>query len=157
MTAAILEVHPVSKLLVTALASVATDPDQVSQPDPYLDELISFQTVAEETPRRRAGRKLALPTLYRWSSPRGCRGIVLRTTQLGCCRMTTRRWLLEFFEALAAQCRGEPNAVPTRPPALPVSRTPAARRRAIAEADRALAEMGVRHCRTDNRRPGPCE
>jgi hypothetical protein len=134
----------VSKLLVAGLASVASDPDadQLREPDPYLDSYLPLRDVPAELPPRRRGSKLALPTLYRWSSPRGCRGIVLRTVQIGCSRVTTRRWLSEFFEALAAKSRGEAVAAPSGQAAPLAHRTAAARRRAE-EDDRKLEAMGV--------------
>jgi hypothetical protein len=135
----------VSKLLVAALAATVTDPataENLGQPNDYLDELITFRQAAEELPRRRAGRKCAIQTFYRWSGPRGCKGVILRTTQVGCLRMTTRRWLAQFFEALAAKSRGETVAASSDQTAPLTQRTTAARRRAE-EADRKLETMGV--------------
>jgi hypothetical protein len=126
----------VSAVGYAALSTLAADPDAapiLGTGDP--DELITLRQAAEELPRRRAGRKCALQTLYRWTSPRGCKGIVLRSTQVGCCRCTTRRWLGEFFAALAARSRNESVAASTPATAPLAHRTAAARRRA-AEADR---------------------
>jgi hypothetical protein len=134
----------VSKLLVAGLASVASDPhaDQLREPDPYLDSYLPIRDVPDELPRRRGGSKLALPTLYRWSSPRGCKGVVLRTVQIGCSRVTTRRWLQQFFEELAAKTRGEAVAAPGVQAAPLAHRTAAARRRAE-EDDYKLEALGV--------------
>jgi hypothetical protein len=136
----------VSKLLVAALAATITDPTvagYLDQPDDYLDELITLRQAAEEIPRRRAGRKCALQTLYRWTGPRGCKGIVLRSTQVGCCRFTTRRWLGLFFAALAAQSRQEAGTVVSAQAAPLAARTSAARRRADDVTDRELERLGV--------------
>ena len=137
-----------SKLLLAALAATITDPaaaGYLDQPDDYLDELITLRQAAGELPRRRAGRKCALQTLYRWTGPHGCKGIVLRSTQVGCCRVTTRRWLGEFFGALARQRRGEtlPSGAPAGPTPTLTSRTPAQRRRANEAAERELERLGV--------------
>jgi hypothetical protein len=96
-----------------------------------LHEYITLRQAAAELPRRRAGRKTHVKTLFRWAGP-GCRGIVLRTVLVGAVRCTTRAWLAEFFAALTAARRG---ATPA-PPAAGV-RTLAARRRAIAAAQAA--------------------
>jgi hypothetical protein len=62
--------------------------------------------------------------------------------QIGFSRATTRRWLQEFFEALAAKTRGEAIAAPSGQAAPLTHRMTAARRRAE-EADRELERMGV--------------
>jgi hypothetical protein len=124
-----------------AASQIVTDPGwgQVNPADPRFDELIPLKEAAAELPRGRRGRKRAIQTLYRWTSRRGCRGIVLRSTQVGCMRCTTRRWLGEFFAALAAQSRGETPMAPSAPAAC----SSAARREAIERADRELERMGV--------------
>jgi hypothetical protein len=134
----------VSKLLVVGLASIASDPDaeQIREPDPYLDCYLPLREVPDEMPPRRRGSKLALATLYRWSGPRGCKGIILRTVQIGCSRVTTRRWLLVFFEALAAKTRDETVVAPSGQTASLTSRMAAAQRRAEAD-DQKLEELGV--------------
>jgi hypothetical protein len=99
----------------------------------WLSELITLRQAATELPRRRAGRKTAVQTVYRWSNPPGCRGVVLRTVQAGSVRCTTRQWLAEFIEALTAARSGE--RVPHR--------TPSARRRATEGVDRELDRLGV--------------
>src|SRR5689334_18584354 len=82
----------------------------------------------------RGAKRVHVATLYRWTE-RGCRGVRLRYVQVGATRCTTREWLDEFFAELTAKSAGQP-ATPAPP------RTTAARRRAIAVADRELERMG---------------
>ena len=51
-------------------------------------------------PRRRAGKKPAMQTLWRWQK-HGCSGIRLRVTVVGSTICTKEIWLREFFDALA--------------------------------------------------------
>jgi len=75
--------------------------------DDRLDELISLRDAASELPRRRAGKKVSVQCVYRWTL-HGCRGVRLQFTQVGATRCTTRRWLAQFFAALTRQSHGEP-------------------------------------------------
>jgi hypothetical protein len=72
-----------------------------------LDELITPATACAELPRRRRDAKVAVPTLYRWMNGE-CRGVRLRYAQVGGTKCTTRRWLAEFFAALAVEAGREP-------------------------------------------------
>jgi hypothetical protein len=99
-----------------------------------LDRYITLRQAAAELPRRRAGRKTHVATLYRWCDV-GCRGVKLRFLMIGASRCTTRAWLAEFFAALTAAKRGGPE---------PVSAcTSAARARAIEQAEAELDRLGV--------------
>lgn len=49
---------------------------------------------------RRDGKRPDLATLYRWSSPRGCRGVRLETVQIGGSRCTTHEAVRRFIHAL---------------------------------------------------------
>jgi hypothetical protein len=91
-------------------------------------ELITLRQAAAELPRRRAGKKTHVSCIYRWTSD-GLRGIKLRYAQCGATRCTTRRWLAEFFDALAAVSRGD------APASFPDS---AARRRELERVDAEL-------------------
>jgi hypothetical protein len=106
--------------------------------DPQTEHLISFRQAAEELPRRRQGRKIAVPTFYRWSTD-GCRGVVLETIQVGASRCTSREALSRFFAALTA-ARATPSGRSTDPPA--GDRTPNQRRRADAAAARRAEALG---------------
>jgi Protein of unknown function (DUF1580) len=122
-------------------------PTEIPPADSRLSDLIPLTQVACELPRRRGGKKTHIATLYRWCSP-GCRGVRLRYVQCGATRCTTRAWLNEFFEALAARStsptpaddRGGPVPASALPPS---GRTATARRRAVEAADRELARAGA--------------
>jgi hypothetical protein len=105
--------------------------------DSQSEHVISFAQAADESPRRRRGRKIHVSCFYRWSTI-GCRGVVLETIQIGGTRCTSREALQRFFERLSApvQAGGE-----SRP--VLVGRTIKQRQRASAEAGRKLAEMGA--------------
>jgi hypothetical protein len=100
-----------------------------------LADYIPLTQVAAELPRCRAGRKASISKVYRWTTT-GCRGIILRSEQIGATRCTTRAWLSEFFAALT-EARSASH--PTRAgPLHPASRQSAARRRAAESAGREL-------------------
>jgi hypothetical protein len=63
------------------------------------EKILTFSEAAKLLPRRRAGRKTHVSTLYRWSS-RGVRGIVLETIQVGGGSCTNREALQRFFDRL---------------------------------------------------------
>src|SRR3954451_14864130 len=67
--------------------------------DTTLETLIPFTQAAGQLPRRRAGRKTNISTLYRWSQA-GCRGVVLESIQCGGNRCTSPEALQRFFERL---------------------------------------------------------
>ena len=70
--------------------------------DPSTETLISLNEAAKGLPRRRAGKKVSLSCMYRWSNFPGCRGIVLETIQVGGTRCTSREALGRFFRRLTA-------------------------------------------------------
>jgi hypothetical protein len=102
------------------------------------EALLSLAQAAAELPKRRAGRKLHLSTMYRWATA-GCRGIVLETIQVGSTRCTSRQALQRFFESLTAKNR---HGFAT-PSAAPVHRSPAKRLRASEKAGKALEKTGA--------------
>jgi len=83
-------------------------------------------------PRRRAGRKCNVATMYRWTTL-GCRGIKLEFTQVGGCQCTSREALQRFFERLTAQSAGEPIPEPL----------PRARAADVRRAERVLDAAGI--------------
>jgi hypothetical protein len=93
--------------LLTAPVAAAADFDPLSE------EMIRLADVPRRLPSSRTGKKISLQAVYRWSTS-GCRGVVLRTIQMGGTRCTTRRWLAEFFAALTARRDGTPT--PDRAP-----------------------------------------
>jgi hypothetical protein len=69
--------------------------------DPGSDELVPLNRVpamdSALMPRARAGRKIAVSTIYRWAT-RGCRGVKLEVLRAGGVTCTTRTALLRFYE-----------------------------------------------------------
>ena len=64
------------------------------------ENIITLVDGANESPRRRRGRKTHVSCLYRWST-HGCRGVVLETIQVGGTRCTSQETLQRFFERLS--------------------------------------------------------
>jgi hypothetical protein len=114
-------------------AYTATLPEVESEPT-ALDEFVPLKQLAAELPRRRAGRKTHVATLYRWTE-RGFSGAKLLFVQIGqtCC--STRAWLNEFLDQMTRQARGGASSPPLR--------TPVERRKAIEAAERELEKLGV--------------
>jgi hypothetical protein len=111
--------------------------------DHHSEHVISFAQAADESPRRRRGRKIHVSCFYRWSTV-GCRGIVLETLQVGGTRCTSREALQRFFERLSAPVQARAVGVEqSRPGPIVGGRTLAQRQRAAAEAGRKLAERGA--------------
>jgi hypothetical protein len=81
--------------------------------DIHAEHTVSLREACELLPRRRAGKKPAIETLYRWSL-RGCRGVRLETVQIGGTRCTSREALQRFFDALTERADGANSA--TLPP-----------------------------------------
>jgi hypothetical protein len=101
--------------------------------DSTIEALITLAEAAKVIPRSR-GRKAHLSTVYRWTKPPGCRGVILETIQAGGARCTSREALQRFFLQLST-------AGPTD--AAPAGRSFARRRRESAEAKRRLIEIGA--------------
>ena len=96
------------------------------------ESLFSLTEAAAQVPRRRAGRKCHVATVYRWAQ-RGVRGIRLETIQVGGTRCTSRQAMQRFFEALTVQSAA--------PPAPSIPSLPDARK--LADVDRQLDEIGL--------------
>ena len=95
-------------------------------------------------PNRRSSKRVAISTVWRWSL-RGVHGIRLETLKVGGTLCTSVAALQRFFDAVTERDNPTP-ASPFSSPAgqMWLRRTPAARRRAIAEAERRLDEAGIR-------------
>ena len=78
------------------------------------EHVITLREACELIPRRRAGKKAAIETLYRWTV-RGCRGVRLETIQIGGTRGTSREALQRFFDALTAASPGYSPATSAEP------------------------------------------
>jgi hypothetical protein len=76
--------------------------------DIHSEKVVTFAEAARLLPRRRAGRKPHISTLYRWSS-RGLRGVTLEIIQIGGTACTSREALQRFFDRL-----GRAKSVPRR-------------------------------------------
>ena len=96
-----------------------------------LEDLFSLTEATKLLPRRRAGKRPNVATLYRWSTA-GCKGIVLETIQIGGTRCTSREALQRFFDRLTAQRSNHP---------LPV--TPRVDTRAVEAAEAVLDAAGI--------------
>ena len=82
-------------------------------------------------------------TVFRWVL-KGCRGVRLRTVSVGRTRHTTERWLLSFFEEVAAarERTGEAPAVKRIRRARQEARTDAQARTAQILREHGLSESG---------------
>jgi len=101
--------------------------------DVHTEHVISLAEAARSLPRRRAGKRPHVSTLFRWTTT-GCRGIVLEHLQVGATRCTSREALQRFCDALTQTAQGK------TPPLPPPSKS---RRRAIRAAERRLARSGI--------------
>lgn len=100
--------------------------------DTLTEAPVTLTAATKFIPRRRAGKKCAVETLYRWTTC-GCRGVVLESVQVGGTRCTSREALQRFFDRLTAQSAGNP----APPPA------PRSNRRAVERAERVLDQAGI--------------
>jgi hypothetical protein len=80
----------------------------------------------------RAGRKLSIPTSYRWST-RGVRGIVLETVQVGGTRYTSAEAVQRFTDALTRARDGQS----------PSERAPVVVKKRLAQTAAALDAIGI--------------
>jgi hypothetical protein len=100
--------------------------------DTLIETPVTLGAATKFIPKRRAEKKCAVETVYRWST-HGCRGVVLETIQIGGTRCTSREALQRFFDRLTAQAAGTPAPAPT----------PRVDRRAVAQAERVLDQAGI--------------
>ena len=104
--------------------------------DISLEETYSHTDIAKTPPRRRAGKKPNVATLYRWAQ-NGCRGIRLEVINIGATKCTSMEALQRFFDALTAQAESGRAPMPQ-----PVKLS-AARRKQIEAAERRLQAAGI--------------
>lgn len=64
------------------------------------EHILSLSEAAKILPKRRAGKRPHVATLYRWST-RGLRGVMLEVIQVGATRCTSREALQRFFDSLS--------------------------------------------------------
>ena len=93
------------------------------------ETVVTFAEASKHLPKRRAGKRPHICTLYRWAQ-QGVRGVKLETIQIGgtCC--TSLESLQRFFNRLSGDDSTPPQA--TR-----------ARKKEIARAESVLAEAGI--------------
>jgi len=95
------------------------------------ETVLSFSDAAVRLPRRRAGKKPHVATLYRWAM-RGCRGVRLETIRVGGTLCTSVEALQRFCERLSSPgCEPQPR------------QTTKARERSIAQAEQELERAGI--------------
>lgn len=104
--------------------------------DPTTESLVSLTEATKRLPRRRAGKRPNVSTLYRWSTA-GCRGVILESIQIGGTRCTSREALARFFCRLT-----DPNGLGAARPETSRQHT-RRRQREIAAAERALDREGL--------------
>ena len=92
--------------------------------------VLTLTEAAKRLPRRRAGKRPHVATLYRWAQ-RCLRGVQLETIQVGGTLCTSLEALQRFCERLT-----DPNVQPTQ-------RASAERQRSIRTAEKRLEEMGL--------------
>lgn len=95
------------------------------------ETVLNFGDAATRLPRRRAGKKPHVATLYRWAT-RGCRGVKLETIRVGGTLCTSVEALQRFCEHLS-----DPES------AAPRQQTTKSREREITRAERELEEAGI--------------
>ena len=81
--------------------------------DVFQEHVLTLAETAKILPRRRAGRKVHISTIYRWAT-RGLRGIRLETVQIGGTACTTREALQRFFDDLKRAVHAKPSTRPQR-------------------------------------------
>jgi hypothetical protein len=96
------------------------------------ETVVTFAEATKLLPRRRAGRKPHISTLYRWAS-RGLKGVVLETIQIGGTTCTSREALQRFFDELSKNQRTDARSTASEE----------TRDRRIRNAEKLLGENGI--------------
>jgi len=95
------------------------------------ETVLNFADAASRLPRRRAGKKPHVATLYRWAMG-GCRGVKLETIRVGGTLCTSVEALQRFCERLSNPGSDSPR--------LPTTKQ---RERQIDKAERELEQAGI--------------
>jgi hypothetical protein len=101
------------------------------------ETVVSLTEATRQLPKRRAGKRPNVATLYRWTND-GCRGVRLEYVMVGGTRCTSLDALQRFFDALTSVAESERPAAISVAPALTKSR-----QRQIEAAEKRLARAGV--------------
>jgi hypothetical protein len=104
--------------------------------DISLEETLSLCEAAKQLPRRRAGKRPNVATLYRWAQV-GCRGIRLEVLNVGATKCTSMEALQRFFDRLTAQAEAGRAPIPAP------RKISAQRRKQIEAAERRLQAAGI--------------
>lgn len=94
------------------------------------EEVVSLTDATKHLPKRRAGKRPHVATLYRWAQ-QGVRGVKLETIQVGGTLCTS----LEALQRFCERC--------TDPSSRPPPSTPKSREREIKKAERELESAGI--------------
>jgi len=94
------------------------------------ETVITLSEATEHLPRRRAGKRPHIATLYRWAQ-RGVRGVKLETIRVGGTLCTSLEALQQFCE-----CCTNPNTAPT-------SQSTRTRGRQMKQAEAELTAAGI--------------
>lgn len=78
--------------------------------DTMTETILTLAEAAQHLPRRKAGRKTHVTTLYRWTAS-GCRGVVLEHIQIGATRCTSVEALHRFYDRLTRLGEARANSV----------------------------------------------
>lgn len=98
---------------------------------PLEQNLLSLSEAAKRLPPRRKGRRPHVSTLFRWTN-KGCRGVILKSWQIGGTRCTSLEALNQFFLELSQV------SVHHHTPSNPTQK-----RQRAQDASRALDDLGI--------------
>ena len=98
--------------------------------DIQIETVVTFAEASKNLPKRRAGKRPHVATLYRWAQ-QGVRGVKLETIQVGGTLCTS----LEALQRFCERC--------TDPSSRPPSSASKSREREIKKAECELAEAGI--------------
>jgi hypothetical protein len=104
--------------------------------DTNSEQLISLTDATKILPKRRAGKRPNVATLYRWAQI-GMRGIRLEYSQIAGTKCTSREALQRFFDALTEQAESGRSPVPQP------AKLSALRRKQIEAAEKRLQAAGI--------------
>jgi hypothetical protein len=100
--------------------------------DPDSDELRPLAVLARQIPNRSGTAGVNASSVWRWTL-KGLKGRKLRTQFCGGIRMSSGRWLAEFFASVTAVANGEQ----------PIVQTAKQRERAVRQAEAELEAAGI--------------
>jgi hypothetical protein len=105
--------------------------DECGLPFVGADEFLTLTEATKLIPGRRPGKRVSLPTIWRWCKHGLRHGIRLQSIMVGGQRCTTRQWLQDFIAAISKD--SHPETLPR-----PALRTPSQR---LTASERAAEEL----------------